>query len=691
MKHLCTTLATVLAAVLHAAVPLRWSVETSRAQGVQFDAYHGETLALEASLQSYGKPLAVTNETVSIYWQTNGMADAWWSAPAAFSNNVLRAEFTPAMDPGAPVVRGFLGVPGEIYRAEFHIRFRSSPGFVPNELPLPVQTIDFSRIEVLNPPWPSSADVEAIVSASVTDATNGIPRITESYNTPGWAENADYAQGSANAAVADFAQDAERALSLGNLGESRTFTQVFSQLDAATATNEQQAAELVAVSNNVLAVARQTLRALGDEYVYEPQGMSDFEWSSDRPDILAAVGSSQPYIGYEYDGYCEWHLDFNNGATSYWGYAYAPLNSPEVEFSVDGWYWDDTTYEEHYDSATIVGHRTSQGYDLTDPVDTFAHQSELTTMHGEITALRGLVDGETKVLRTGKAGELGTGWGYVQHPLYGETRRWRIRVPKWGAISGMATNNAAWTRSYSLLAEDGLYNGLVNANGYYSDILLVNPLSFDPRWDLRRTLVETRGVYGADAVAMADWAVGLVLESTNGSSRCLANYHVVQTSTSPMSFAVSPVTTHMTRLDVDIHTPVFGTATLWRRDLVAEPVSASHYGVTSTHNIKAILLDDATTTTTNGTFELRFWTLMDFSYGNSFALTNALVSHVVTVACPSATTFENVYAPYYKLVSTRDSNLYYDAALDESYRIVCSNGVFFSEWYMDGDWRKEDL
>ena len=450
-------------------------------------------------------------------------------------------------------------------------------------------------------------------------------------------------------------------------------------------------AEIEDISTNAAVRATSGIfRPFGDEYVYESTGMGAFEWSSDRADILAAVGSSQPYVVHEYDDYCEWHLDFSIGATNYYCSAYAPANSPVVVFSVDGWFWDEDAYEEHHDSASMTGRRSPQGWNRANPIDTFARQSEVTAMHGEMTAIRDLINGETKVLRTGKAGELGTGWGFVQHPLYGETRRWRIRVPKWGSISGMETNSATWIRDYSLLTAYGLHTSL----SLQHDLLPSNPLLFDPRWDLRRTLASTRGMYGTDAVAMADWDVGLVLESTNGNSRCLANFHVVQTSTSPMSFAVSPVTARMTRMDVNILYPTAGTATLYRRDLVAEPISFSRYNGTTTCNAKAILLDDSTTTTTNGTFQLKFWTLVDCVaqyFGNTTVLTNALVQHVVTVACPSATTFEDATAPYYKIVSTRDSNLYYDAARDESFRVVCSNGVFFSEWHMDGDWRKEDL
>ena len=51
--HLALALALCAAPpMVHAAVPLRWQVETSRVQPVQFIAYHGENLRLAAALQS---------------------------------------------------------------------------------------------------------------------------------------------------------------------------------------------------------------------------------------------------------------------------------------------------------------------------------------------------------------------------------------------------------------------------------------------------------------------------------------------------------------------------------------------------------------------------------------------------------------------------------------------------------------
>lgn len=141
-------------AALLAAVPVRWTVETSRVQPAVFDVVRGESIALEATLQSYGKPLeAAPEDAWRIYWQTNGMGSTWWSAPARATGNVLRASWTPAMDPGAQAVTGFIGSTGDNYRASFQLRFRHGPGATPNALPLPTTRIDFAAVEVANAPW----------------------------------------------------------------------------------------------------------------------------------------------------------------------------------------------------------------------------------------------------------------------------------------------------------------------------------------------------------------------------------------------------------------------------------------------------------------------------------------------------------------------------------------------------------
>ena len=182
MKAKLTLVAAVMPLLIHAAVPLRWTVETSRVQPVTFESYHGETLELEATLKSYGKPIADTLQDVRIYWQTNGMGSSYWSAPASADGNVLRATWTPAMDTGANAVYGFIGVAGEIYRASFQLRMRSSPGAAPNELELPRKHIDFSKVEVKNAPWASAMMVNAVSVAADNarmTATNALANAQE--------------------------------------------------------------------------------------------------------------------------------------------------------------------------------------------------------------------------------------------------------------------------------------------------------------------------------------------------------------------------------------------------------------------------------------------------------------------------------------------------------------------------------
>lgn len=170
MKLQIALTAFVVTLTASAAVPLRWTVETSRVQPAQIEAYHGETLRFEAALQSYGKPFALTNNLVAIYWQTNGMDTAYWVGPAVISNHVLLAEWVPAMDVGATVYQGFIGAPGEIYRASFQLRLRPSPGAVPSELPLPVRAIDFAQVEVRNAPYYTQDETDATVDGKIASA-----------------------------------------------------------------------------------------------------------------------------------------------------------------------------------------------------------------------------------------------------------------------------------------------------------------------------------------------------------------------------------------------------------------------------------------------------------------------------------------------------------------------------------------
>ena len=221
MKHLAIlSLFTLHSSLftLSAAVPLKWTVETSRATPAQFEAYQGETLALEASLTSYGKPIEAPSN-YSLFWQTNGMGSTYWEKKVVVGSrtgevvvgsrsrteelknstvglglptttnpglglptttNVMFATWSPTNDVGAKVYNCFIGQPGTIYHAAFQLRLRPSPGATPNELPLPQKVIDFAKVTVLNPPWGAGGvdtnAVRDIVRATVDGAARPLPK-----------------------------------------------------------------------------------------------------------------------------------------------------------------------------------------------------------------------------------------------------------------------------------------------------------------------------------------------------------------------------------------------------------------------------------------------------------------------------------------------------------------------------------
>jgi len=218
-----------------AAVPLRWTVETSRLQPAVFDVVRGETLALEALFQSYGTPVATSNMTAFLCWQTNGMGSAWWTTNAVTSATVASVLFTPDMDPGAPVVNAFLGLsdstnqltttsyklPSLSYRAAFTLRFRNGPGAIPNVIDHPVPILDLAHTVVINPPWPTQGDFAATTTVmkaelktyvdeqisgaglvTPTEVTNISSRVTSNVVTKAYVESLGISAGlTTNAAV----------------------------------------------------------------------------------------------------------------------------------------------------------------------------------------------------------------------------------------------------------------------------------------------------------------------------------------------------------------------------------------------------------------------------------------------------------------------------------------------------------
>ena len=110
---------------------------------------HGSTVDLAVTLKGYTTPPIADDADVRLWFQTNGMGSAWWSAPATFDGSTITASFGPAQDCGADRVSLFFGAPSNVF-ASAVLRLTHAPGFAPASLPLPVPTLDFATVELRN-------------------------------------------------------------------------------------------------------------------------------------------------------------------------------------------------------------------------------------------------------------------------------------------------------------------------------------------------------------------------------------------------------------------------------------------------------------------------------------------------------------------------------------------------------------
>ncbi len=135
-KPLATALVATLQLALHAAVPLAWEARPGNPAPASFDRYHGEALEFRCTFRGFGELPFSSGADIRLWYQTNGMGQAWWSVPATVSSNVLSATWSPALDPGADRVSLFFGAPSNAYAAAV-LRLRHSPGFAPGAMPDP--------------------------------------------------------------------------------------------------------------------------------------------------------------------------------------------------------------------------------------------------------------------------------------------------------------------------------------------------------------------------------------------------------------------------------------------------------------------------------------------------------------------------------------------------------------------------
>ena len=163
LKFVLMSAAMALQGVCNGGVPLEWTRRPDSTTPANFTAHQGETLEFRCTFRGFGELPFGDGGDVRLYFQTNGMGEAWWSVPATVSSNEVRAVWGPEMDVGASRWVFFFGTPGVVYSSAI-VRLVPSPGFAPGTLPPPAVFTDAVCAIVTN---------EVVVGWEVT--TNGIP------------------------------------------------------------------------------------------------------------------------------------------------------------------------------------------------------------------------------------------------------------------------------------------------------------------------------------------------------------------------------------------------------------------------------------------------------------------------------------------------------------------------------------
>ncbi|MBE6396665.1 MAG: hypothetical protein E7046_06655 [Lentisphaerae bacterium] len=140
LKFVLMSAAITLQSICKGGVPLEWTRRPDSTTPANFTAHQGETLEFRCTFRGFGD-LPFDESGANLYWQTNGMSEAWWSMPATVSSNTVSASWLPIHNPGAGRVIFFFGMQSNAF-ASAVVRFLPSPGFAPAVQPLPSVAFD---------------------------------------------------------------------------------------------------------------------------------------------------------------------------------------------------------------------------------------------------------------------------------------------------------------------------------------------------------------------------------------------------------------------------------------------------------------------------------------------------------------------------------------------------------------------
>lgn len=498
LKRPLTALAAALLAACsaRAAIPLTWPVDMSRVQPVTFEGYHGETIALEAHLFSYGDPFDTGSREYRIYWQTNGMGKLYFSEPATASSNVVTAAFTPEMDTGANVVRGFLGCAGEDFRASFQLRLYPSPGAIPNLIDLPARVIDFAQVEAQNAPWATVPYVEELFDKS----QHPVPFVVSEtaayyYNGDAAIPSGYYYRATTGDGYVRYA--AKVPMPRGRIVMSGDDDDPVLQYFGSVFRVSSIATRVTALSSPI------------DVGIFQ---VADLTFA---PGIMLGLSAT-------------FHVNILNPVPDLTGIALEP-DGGSLEFTdargvrhyIYGLYasgtssygYTDETYDPNTGMWDSVSRTISVSYERDGDTEygfavfggsPIATEDEIDTARSRL------------VMRTGQPGELGTGPGYKVYDFTDDERLWELRTPRLNvALSYPTTPSMTVARKEFDQLGIPRPDDCTNSWFYVQYDYRVGGLRAVPNMTAAKEVMATRGQYGADGCRYADYRVGAIAVDTN--------------------------------------------------------------------------------------------------------------------------------------------------------------------------------
>jgi len=262
----------------------KWTVDINRDNLPEtVTAQLGATLRLESVFRDFGRIVNFPEgATAFFFYQLQGMGNKWWKEPATLTaDGSVYIDAKPRFFYGvANDYTFFFGVktetdsakPEEVdadwdYTANGTLRILHAPGKKPNTLQPPVETIDFSKVVVLNAPWlveesdplalPIAKDALAKAEYALSTKVDKIPGMELSSNdfTGAWIGRIESAEGDI-VVVRNIAQGKNKAVVFDTKAQMDTWLESASNVE---------------------------MLDTGDNLYIRDRGVPDYWWDGDKP------------------------------------------------------------------------------------------------------------------------------------------------------------------------------------------------------------------------------------------------------------------------------------------------------------------------------------------------------------------------------------------------------------------------